>query len=62
MLQDMPQQREVLSLLTWVPIVAEKHPEKVKPLLVYMCLLIQEAQRLAKRLGELYLLVHGRNR
>ena len=24
MLQDMPQQREVLSLLTWVPIVASR--------------------------------------
>ena len=48
----MPQQREVPSLLTWVAsfvtyvaIVAEKRPEKVKPLLAYMRLLIQEAQR-----------------
>ena len=43
----MPQQREVPSLLTWVAsfvmyvaIVAEKRPEKLKPLLAYMCLLI----------------------
>ena len=50
--QDMPQQREVLSLLTWVASfvthvanVAEKHPEKLKALFANMRLLIQEAQR-----------------
>ena len=47
----MLQQREVPSLLTWmasfvtyVAIVAEKWPEKIKPLLAYMRLLIREAQ------------------
>ena len=49
--RDMPQQREVPSLLTWVAsfvtyvaIVAEKWPEKIKSLLAYMRLLIREAQ------------------
>ena len=45
--RDPPKQREVPSLLTWVAsfvtyvvIVSERHPEKVKGLLAYMRLVV----------------------
>ena len=56
--QDMPQQREMPSLLTWVASfvicvanVAEKHPEKLKALFANMRLLIQGAQRHGGKAG-----------
>lgn len=45
--KDSPKQREVLSLLTWVPhvaIVHKKRQDQVKDLLAYLRLIVREAQ------------------